>query len=80
MLTEPGGALEGALELAEQICSNAPLSVQACLSAVNGLVGRDDGAGWESTQHAYASLESSQDLEEGVRSFLEKRPPVWTGE
>src|SRR5580658_6229147 len=37
VVTEAGGALEGALHLAQDICSNAPVSVQACLAAVNEL-------------------------------------------
>ena len=33
----------------EQICTNAPVSVQACLAAVNEIVAADDELGWEQT-------------------------------
>jgi enoyl-CoA hydratase len=78
-LTEPGHAVERALELANQICASSPLSVQACLAAVNGLIGADDEAGWAATAEALGSLRGTQDSGEGIRAFFEKRPPVWTG-
>jgi enoyl-CoA hydratase len=79
LVTEPGGAVEGALDLANRICRNSPLSVQACLSAVNELLAADDAQGWAATRQAMASLAGTNDSGEGVRAFLEKRQPVWTG-
>lgn len=79
VLTEPGTALAEAERLAQEICENAPVSVQSCLAAVNTLAGADDELGWEQTGSALAAASSSGDAREGVRSFLEKRPPVWTG-
>jgi enoyl-CoA hydratase/carnithine racemase len=79
VLTEPGQALNEAVRLAQEICENAPVSVQSCLSAVNALAGADDDLGWEHTDTALRAASSSADAREGVRSFLEKRPPVWTG-
>ena len=79
VLTEPGQALTGALELAAQVCANAPVSVQACLAAVNDLVASDDDLGWHETERALGAAGASADAREGVRAFLEKRPPRWTG-
>jgi len=79
LITGPGGALDGALALAGKIVVNAPLSVQACVEAVRAIVGADDALGWEVTQAAMASLSGTADTQEGVRAFLDKRPPVWTG-
>lgn len=76
-LTEPGGALEGALALAHRIARNAPLSVQACLAAVEDQLAPVAEAGWAATDRAKAAVLGSEDSAEGVRSFLEKRPPVW---
>ena len=79
LVTEPGGAVEAAVDLANRICRNAPLSVQACLSAVNELLAAEDAQGWAATRQAMASLAGTHDSGEGVRAFLEKRQPVWTG-
>jgi len=80
VLTESGDAANRAVDLANQICANAPLSVQASLAVVNGIVGSDDDFGWEATSRAFASLQGTRDMAEGVRSFLEKRTPIWSGE
>ncbi len=79
VLTAPGEALAEALALAQQMCQNAPVSVQSCLAAVNDIVAAEDELGWQQTQQALAAAIGSQDSREGVRAFLEKRPPVWTG-
>jgi enoyl-CoA hydratase/carnithine racemase len=79
VLTDPGAALEGAVHLAQEICGNAPLSVQACLAAVNAIVGTEDELGWQQTGEALRSAARTADAREGVAAFLEKRPPLWTG-
>jgi enoyl-CoA hydratase/carnithine racemase len=80
LITEPGGAVAGALALAERIALNAPLSVQACVDAVGSIVGEGDRRGWQQTEAAIGSLLETADMREGVSAFLEKRPPVWTGQ
>jgi enoyl-CoA hydratase len=79
LLAEPGAAVDGALELARQICANAPVSVQQCLAAVNRIASADDGLGWDETNEALTAVLRSADAREGVNAFLEKRPPLWTG-
>jgi len=79
VLTSPGEALPEALALAHQICANAPLSVQSCLTAVNDIIAADDQLGWQETDQALRTAAGSADAREGVAAFLEKRPAVWTG-
>lgn len=79
LVTEPGAALDGAITLAQQICTNAPLAVQACLAAVNGLVDQGADDGWSRTAAAQLAIAGTDDQREGVRAFFEKRRPVWTG-
>jgi enoyl-CoA hydratase/carnithine racemase len=79
VIAEPGDAVPSALALAERIVTNAPLSVQACVQAVGAIVGEADERGWDATRVAIAGLAGTADTQEGVRAFLEKRVPVWTG-
>jgi enoyl-CoA hydratase/carnithine racemase len=79
VLTDDGGALDAAIGLAQTICANAPLSVQACLRAINSVATAAESQGWAATEQAVRSLSGTHDLHEGVRAFFEKRPPEWTG-
>ena len=79
VITPKGGSLEAALKMARRISANAPLSVQACLGAMNGLLAANDEAGWQATRAAYQSIIDSHDTKEGVQAFFEKRPPQWQG-
>jgi len=79
VLTEPGAARTEAVTLAQQLCTNAPVSVQACLAAVNDVVAAGDELGWEQTERALRTVMASADAREGVTAFLEKRMPDWTG-
>ncbi len=76
----PGGeARPAAVCLAERIGRNAPTAVRASLAAINDVVSADDPAGWKATDSAKRSILGSADAAEGVRAFLEKRPPKWSG-
>jgi crotonobetainyl-CoA hydratase len=71
-----------AVELAEAICANAPLSVRAtkriARSIVDGQVPAEDGR-WEHTRAEMAAVSQSADAAEGRRAFAQKRPANWQG-
>jgi enoyl-CoA hydratase len=79
VLCEPGQAATASLSLAHRICANAPLSVQACLAAINSRLATEAIEGWAATETAKEAILGTTDASEGVRSFLEKRAPTWTG-
>lgn len=77
ILAEPGAVLDNAMALAHRICKNAPLSVQACLAAVNAEVAGDPVVAWNRTDHAKETMLATEDSREGVKAFFERRPPEW---
>ena len=77
--TPKGEALEGALSLAARISQNAPLSVVASKRIVRSGAGLTEPERWEMQEPIIEEIFASHDAEEGPRSFLEKRPPNWSG-
>jgi crotonobetainyl-CoA hydratase len=67
--------LSTALALAEQLCGNAPLAVQASKRVILG--GADEEAAWKVSRAEAATLKTTEDAAEGVRAFAEKRAPRW---
>ncbi|KQP19336.1 enoyl-CoA hydratase-related protein [Pseudorhodoferax sp. Leaf265] len=78
-LVPPGRTLDEALVLAGEVVANAPLAVQACLSAMQAMKTDLEAAGWSATQQAKDAIAGSEDVQEGIRAFFEKRAPAWTG-
>jgi enoyl-CoA hydratase len=78
-LTEPGEALGEAFRLAEQITANAPLAVWASREVVLAADTADDETLRAMTDQALAQSLSSEDLQEGLSAFIEKRQPQWKG-
>ncbi|WP_349826898.1 enoyl-CoA hydratase-related protein [Brevibacterium litoralis] len=78
-LTTDGTALHGALELAEQVCENAPTSVSRSLQVIEDALMRHDAEDWDATEAALDAVRASADHREGIAAFLEKRAPHWTG-
>ncbi|GAA4663547.1 crotonase/enoyl-CoA hydratase family protein [Gordonia humi] len=78
-LTDEGGAIDGALELAATIAANGPLAV-----AVTKQIARTAGdwtfaEGWDKQNALIAPVMTSEDAREGASAFAEKREPVWKG-
>lgn len=79
LVTDDGGALEGALGLAERICRNAPLAVRESLVIASDEVTGDESEAWRKSNEAYQRLLATDDVTEGVNAFFERRAPVWKG-
>jgi enoyl-CoA hydratase len=77
-VTAAGGALEGAVALAERICANAPVAVRQSLALLEACTAVAEQA-WAFTDEAMAAVMASEDAGEGVAAFLERRPPQWSG-
>ena len=76
----PSDALaETAIELAEAIAVNAPLSVRESLIVARQSSEKSDAELRTLSFEASARVFESEDSREGPLAFLEKRPPRWTG-
>jgi enoyl-CoA hydratase len=78
-LTEKGGAVDGALELAERIAKNAPLAVAASKQIIRNSEGLTEAEAWKSQGPFLGKVFTSKDAMEGPVAFAEKRAPEWTG-
>ncbi len=71
--------LECALELATRIAANPPLAVQRLKAGLREAADPDWRALGSWVSRSLSELFKTSDHREGVRSFLEKRPPRFTG-
>jgi enoyl-CoA hydratase len=71
--------LDEALRLAEEIAARAPLAVRLGKEAVNNAFESFLTDGLADERRAFYLLFASDDQKEGMKAFLEKRPPDWKG-
>jgi enoyl-CoA hydratase/carnithine racemase len=78
-LTEPGKQLEKAMELARKVASAAPLGVRKILQ--NGRLAEKQGeqAAKKIIYQDVAEVMKSDDMKEGLQSFIERRTAVFKG-
>jgi enoyl-CoA hydratase len=76
-LAEPGQALQAAIELANDVLAAGPLAVRASKQIVQRAYEWSDAEGWQNQMEFAGPVMRSEDLQEGLRAFAEKRPPVW---
>ena len=79
VVTDPGGALAAAIELANQVAENAPLAVRAALAIVNAEISGNEEPSWQRSDAAHARLVASADVREGIEAFFGRRAPHWQG-
>ena len=72
--------LDAALTLAGEIAARAPLAVRFAKEAINTAFESPLTEGIASEQRAFYLLFSTDDRIEGMRAFVEKRPPHWQGQ
>lgn len=75
----PGQALDRALAMAEKVAAKPPVAVRMIKQGVNAYAGAltEAASRMDSDQFALATL--SEDFAEGIGSFLQKRPPKFSG-
>jgi len=71
--------LEAALELAGRIAALPPIAVVAAKEAVNRAEELSLEAGLEFERRNFFLLFATEDKQEGMAAFTEKRPPTWSG-
>ena len=71
--------MESAFDLAKRIAAYSPLAVTACLNSVTRGINLsiDEGLAVEASQ--FARMVPTNDIWEGIDSFLQRRAPVFTG-
>ncbi|MFC9906355.1 crotonase/enoyl-CoA hydratase family protein [Rhodococcus sp. NPDC127593] len=79
-LTDPGGALAAARELAGRIGRNAPLAIRATKQVVAMSARYTDPDAFSAQKRYTEPVFASKDAQEGARAFAERRAPVWRGQ
>ena len=74
-----GTALDKAREIADLICANGPLAVQAVLKTIRDSEGKHEDECWADDARTGAAVFASDDAKEGPRAFMEKRAPEFKG-
>ena len=67
------------LDIANKIAEKSPVAVRLAKEAVKASARMPLDQGLRLEQSLFSIVFSTQDKEEGVRAFLEKRPPKFTG-
>lgn len=71
--------MDAALAAARRIAANAPLSIMRAKRAISIASQVDRASGYQFELEAYNRLIDTEDRQEGVRAFAEKRPPAFKG-
>jgi enoyl-CoA hydratase len=78
-VVEPAELLPRARAVAAEIATRAPLAVAAAKRAIRRGADQPLDAGIALERQLFATLFATQDQKEGMRAFLDKRAPNWTG-
>jgi enoyl-CoA hydratase len=78
-VTEHGGAVDAALELAAAIAKNGPLALAATKATLQQQFDWSEEEFWQRQGELAGPVFASEDAREGATAFSEKRDPVWRG-
>ncbi|MBW0104979.1 crotonase/enoyl-CoA hydratase family protein [Pseudonocardia sp. KRD291] len=78
-VTDEGGALEGALQLAATVAANGPLALTATKKLASAGADWTAQDRWARQEEIVGPVLGSADAREGASAFAEKRAPVWKG-
>ena len=78
-VTSEGQAVEGALELAQQIASQPPLAVRAIKRTLRHILGVPFDVAATTEVQEFGAVWASEDHAEAVDAFFAKRPAVFRG-
>jgi enoyl-CoA hydratase len=78
-VTEPGEALQGALQLAGQMLANGPTALAASVQIMRNAHSWSEEEAWRLQAPIAAVAREAEDCQEGLTAFMEKRKPVWKG-
>lgn len=76
----PDELMDKALEMAAKIASKAPLAIAAAKECINRGLEGPLSAGCDLEKANFGSICGTADQKEGLKAFLEKRPPNFKGE
>jgi len=72
--------VERALAIARRIAEKAPLAVRLAKEALLKAQDTDLASGLRFERHAFTLLAGTQDRDEGIRAFQDKRRPQFRGQ
>jgi enoyl-CoA hydratase len=78
-ITEPGGAVDSALELAGRLAKNGPLALVASKEILQKQFDWSSEEMWQQQGAISGPVFASEDAKEGANAFKEKREPAWQG-
>ncbi|MFI5310124.1 MAG: enoyl-CoA hydratase/isomerase family protein [Gemmatimonadales bacterium] len=78
-VVEPAALLDAARAMALAMLRNGPIALARAIAAVDAGLDASLDDGFRLEARLFGTLESTADMREGTRAFLEKRPPDFRG-